>query len=91
MSMVSRARRRRRSRRSMASFWAEAAPPPPGFEPHSLSIAYKINTLSLSLALRFLLKKNTLKVLGWVEISLYEDEDLTVYQGLQCGLGFRPV
>lgn len=74
MSMVSRARRRRRSRRSMASFWAEAAPPPPGFEPHSLSIAYKINTLSIARSSIFAEEEYS-KVLVWVEISLYEDED----------------
>ena len=37
-SIVSRASLLRRSLRSMASFWAEAAPPVPGFEPQSLSM-----------------------------------------------------
>lgn len=40
--MVSRASRRRRSLRSIASFCAEAAPPLPGFDPHSLSIAVEL-------------------------------------------------
>ena len=64
MSMVSRARRRRRSRRSMASFWAEAAPPPPGFDPHSLSIAYRINTLSIRSLFDLLKKEEYSKSLG---------------------------
>lgn len=57
------------------------------FSVHSLQNQYPLYRSLFD----FWLKKNTLKVLGWVEISLYEDEDLTVYQGLQCGLGFRPV
>lgn len=69
MSMVSRARRRRRSRRSMASFWLEAAPPPPGFDPHSLSIALLINPLYRSL-FDLSPQEEYSENLGWVEIWL---------------------